>query len=570
MNQQIHRPPKSGIRGPSYPRWAFSPLSLLALAATSQAEVDLDLIESLHSSSIERISQAELNDRNQQDPLAAFLHAFELGDEMFEADFSIIDGGGSKVGNGERTTRVPRADLTGPGEWANHFPARSTGPNGTSCASCHFLPVADGAGGTSSDVHRDPFHTGDISQMIHRNTPHLHGMGAVQRLAEEMTVELQEQLATAIVDFSSQRGSTPITVSLEAKGVSFGKVIIKSASTSTSRRSGKSRRSNRTESTNERNHQGRMARPRRHENSSKAAPSGIEVDYSLLEGIDEDLVVKPIQWKGTFPSVRSFNLDAMHNELGIQPREILPDGMDGDGDGYIDEASIGDMTAMTLYMAAQPRPTTRVELGQYGLGPVVPAAEVALIDHGESVFNAIGCADCHIPSFTINEPIFSEPSTLSDYRDDVLPGGQDPIALGLDPSRPLTFDLTRDIPDNKVYDSSGNLVRHLGALESNGEGGAIIRPYGDLKRHDMGPEMAEAVDEAGTGASVFLTENLWGVGVTPPYLHDGRASTLTEAILWHGGDAAASREGFKNASPQDQEALLAFLENLVIFLPDED
>ena len=119
-----------------------------------------------------------------------------------------------------------------------------------------------------------------------------------------------------------------------------------------------------------------------------------------------------------------------------------------------------------------------------------------------------------------------------------------------------------------VYDTAGNFLRHIGALESNGSGGAILRAYGDMKRHDMGYELAESIDEADTGASVFLTENLWGVGVTAPYLHDGRASTLTEAILWHYGEGLDSRNAFARSAPGEQAALIAFLENMVIYLPE--
>ena len=80
----------------------------------------------------------------------------------------------------------------------------------------------------------------------------------------------------------------------------------------------------------------------------------------------------------------------------------------------------------------------------------------------------------------------------------------------------------------------------------------------------MGPELAESIDETGSGAATFLTENLWGVGSTAPYLHDGRATTLTEAILWHGGEAAASRAAFRALTTQEQLDLLLFLNNLTL------
>src|SRR5688572_30173663 len=79
----------------------------------------------------------------------AFMHAFETGDEVFGTTFEARDGVGANVGQGQRFTRVPRADLSGPGEWRMHTPARPTGPNGQTCAACHNEPAEDGAGGIS-------------------------------------------------------------------------------------------------------------------------------------------------------------------------------------------------------------------------------------------------------------------------------------------------------------------------------------------------------------------------------------------------------------------------------------
>ena len=87
----------------------------------------------------------------------------------------------------------------------------------------------------------------------------------------------------------------------------------------------------------------------------------------------------------------------------------------------------------------------------------------------------------------------------------------------------------------------------------------------------MGQDLAESIDETGTGKSVWLTKELWGVGSTAPYLHDGRATTLTEAILEHGGEAAAAKESFELLALADQEALIAFLDNLILFkIPEEE
>ena len=116
----------------------------------------------------------------------------------------------------------------------------------------------------------------------------------------------------------------------------------------------------------------------------------------------------------------------------------------------------------------------------------------------------------------------------------------------------------------------------LGNFARNSQGHAIVELFGDLKRHNMGSRLAEAVDEVGTGAATFLTENLWGVGSTAPYLHDGRATTLAEAIMEHSGEGQDAANFFMAAAdshrgnPLDTRApdLIAFLENLVLFFQE--
>ena len=86
----------------------------------------------------------------------------------------------------------------------------------------------------------------------------------------------------------------------------------------------------------------------------------------------------------------------------------------------------------------------------------------------------------------------------------------------------------------------------------------------------MGPGLAENIDEQGFGASVWMTAELWGVGSTAPYLHDGRSTTLTEAILEHDGEAANARAAFRSLSTADKADLVAFLNTLVLFKTPEE
>ncbi|MDH3594088.1 MAG: hypothetical protein OEM93_04480 [Rhodospirillales bacterium] len=460
---------------------------------------------------------------------AAFEGAFAEGDELFETQFNALDGVGANVGDGQRFTRVPRADLDGGNQWANHTPARATGPNAQACNQCHIIPFDDGAGTPAMNVHRDPGQTASLGAFIQRNTPHLFGIGALQRLAEEMTEDLHA-IRAAVADQACRTGR-PKTRSLDAKGVSYGAITAVPVS---------------------------------------QEPCEAEFDVSAVEGVNGDLVVKPLQWKGSTATVRDFNRGAAHNEIGMQAVEIAGDGVDGDFDGVADEMTVGDMTAMAIYVAAQPRPTTRQELASFGIIPPLTAEENAAIARGGRVFAQVGCADCHRPALKIDVPVFAEPSGNENFRDAVFPAGQDPVARGVDPEFPVAFDLTQDHPDNHIEDEFGNLVFNLGTFRTDNRGRAVVELYGDLKRHDMGPGLAESIDEVGTGASVWLTKELWGVGSTAPYLHDGRATTLTEAILEHGGEAAGSRDAFERLPLGDQAALIAFLDNLVLFKAEEE
>lgn len=96
----------------------------------------------------------------------------------------------------------------------------------------------------------------------------------------------------------------------------------------------------------------------------------------------------------------------------------------------------------------------------------------------------------------------------------------------------------------------------------------LIFPYTDLLLHDMGPELSDNRPDFAAEGAEWRTPPLWGIGLTEivnghsNFLHDGRARTLTEAIMWHGGEGTASREAFRNMSAADRAALLKFLKSL--------
>jgi CxxC motif-containing protein (DUF1111 family) len=95
-----------------------------------------------------------------------------------------------------------------------------------------------------------------------------------------------------------------------------------------------------------------------------------------------------------------------------------------------------------------------------------------------------------------------------------------------------------------------------------------IRAYTDLLLHDMGPELADSYPQGIATEREWRTPPLWGLGLLPTinpnvrYLHDGRARTLEEAILWHGGQGQASRDRFKAMLTDDRQKLIDFLKSL--------
>jgi CxxC motif-containing protein (DUF1111 family) len=95
-----------------------------------------------------------------------------------------------------------------------------------------------------------------------------------------------------------------------------------------------------------------------------------------------------------------------------------------------------------------------------------------------------------------------------------------------------------------------------------------IHPFTDLLLHDLGPGLSDGMPEGDAAPSEWRTPPLWGLGLVPAVnghrflLHDGRARTPEEAILWHGGEAQASRDAFRSLAVEARRDLLRFLESL--------
>lgn len=95
-----------------------------------------------------------------------------------------------------------------------------------------------------------------------------------------------------------------------------------------------------------------------------------------------------------------------------------------------------------------------------------------------------------------------------------------------------------------------------------------IYPYTDLLLHDMGEGLSDGRSDGAASATEWRTPALWGLGLTRTvnasagFLHDGRARTVEEAVLWHGGEATAAQRAFTELSESDRQLVLNFLKSL--------
>ncbi len=464
----------------------------------------------------------------------SFATLFDDGDKLFHTPYNGLDGVGMQhTPAGTPLHRFSVGPIAG-----------SPVPVGVqSCGSCHATPFGAGAGLAHTRVFFDPDQNGQPPYDA-RATISLFGNGVVQLVAQEMTEKLIASKETAAQQAKATPG-TPASQPLSANGVDFGAII------------------------------------------ATASPTGdVKYDVSKVQGISPDLVVRPYGWKGQITTLRNFSVAAASFGMGMQAEEFvwrLPPkaGDDPDGDGVKRELSVGDITAMAIYNAAQEVPTDLDHVAAMGFTTAPDATAKGMIDRGRQLFTQVGCATCHMPEMHLGNTVFEEPTRrgAGQYLDAFL-AGKTP---DYDPARPVRFDLLKD--------------SQVPRLEADPKGGGVVRLYGDLKRHEMGRQLADPAPVAVlhvtlaplqyegktvmVSASQYLTPELWGVGNTGPYLHDDRAGTLAEAITLHGEDsppasgqpgrseAQEARDAYVKLAPDDQRSLVAFLKSLVNFSSEE-
>ncbi len=157
--------------------------------------------------------------------------------------------------------------------------------------------------------------------------------------------------------------------------------------------------------------------------------------------------------------------------------------------------------------------------------------------------------------------------------DDKRPG----VDLGIDHVNRVAFYLRRiaiprrvglDEQGKKLFASTNCAVCHAPTMKTRTDypiaaiAGIDAAVYTDMLLHDMGPDLADGMTDGSAGSGDFRTTPLIGVRFSKTFLHDGRVTSIADAILAHGGEAKGSADAFRALSVADQEALVAFVEAL--------
>jgi di-heme oxidoreductase (putative peroxidase) len=517
--------------------WLAGLFSVIAIAASGQSP----------SSQVGREVAIPIHLQDGEEFTIPIGHLIQYGAQLFNAKFTIQEGAGRPLSKG---TGAPISDPSSPLVFPRNFD-RLSSPEANACSGCHNAPVSGAGGDRVTEVfvlaqrfdhltfdHSDGITTrgatdesGKFVTMDNatndRKTIGMNGSGFVEMLARQMTADLQ-----------AERDATPPGNSrqLTSKGISFGTLTHNAdGSWNTSQVQG------------------------------LAAPS-----LSSKGTTPPSLIIRPLHQAGNVVSIRQFSTNAFNHHHGMQAEERFGLNEDPDGDGFTNELTTADLTAVSLFQATLPVPGRVI--------PNDPAVEQANL-RGEALFDKIGCATCHATL------------TLTSDNNPGLPGKPGWIYFEPNPYNPATGPNTPNLqlgPANYPVSAPALTVD----LTSNAlplprlrphHGAVLVEAYTDLKLHDISatsdpktdPE-CEPLDQnqpAGSpdffaGNCKFITRKLWGFyNQGGAFMHHGKFTTAREAVEAHHGEAEDSRRKFEQLSPEKQGEVIEFLKSLQVLPP---
>jgi hypothetical protein len=457
------------------------------------------------------------------------------GEKLFTAKFTVQEGAGRPLTKG---TGAPISDPSSPLQFPRNFD-RLSSPEANACSGCHNAPVAGAGGDRVTEVfvlaqrfdhltfdHSDGIglrgavdESGQFVTMNNatndRKTIGMNGSGFLEMVARQMTADLQG-IAAATVPGTSR--------TLVTKGVSFGVITHNADGTwNTSRVEG------------------------------LPAPS-----VTTKGTAPPNLTILPYHQAGAVVSIRQFTNNAMNHHHGMQSEERFGLNADPDGDGFSNELTTADVTAISLFQATMAVPGRVI--------PNDPTVEHAVRD-GEKLFDQIGCNTCHVDALPLGNRgwMYSEPNPYNPSGNLRVGPANYPLTA---PS--LTVDLTsKELPHPRLTPDAHGVV--------------IVQAYTDLKLHDISATSSPATDPecepldqnqpSGTpaffaGNCKFITRKLWGFyNQGGAFMHHGKFTTAREAVEAHNGEARKSRQMFDELSPENQGKLIEFLKSLQVLPP---
>ena len=377
-----------------------------------------------------------------------------------------------------------------------------------SCAGCHGRPR--GGGGFGGDV---------VTRPDSRDAPHLYGLGLKEMLADEITSDLRTIRAQAIAE--AHATNRRVTKQLNSKGINYGSI--------------------------------------------SAEPDGT-VGTNEVRGVDPDLRVRPFFAHGGKISIREFIVGAFNDEMGLQSvdpemmqahngaRVVTPAGivLDGAQDRIEAPPTDSDIADPDHDGVSNEVPTSIVDFMEFYLLNYFKPATYQQTDEtrqGRTLFDRVGCSECHIADLQINRD-----RRVAD------------VDTAYDPQHGIFNNLFATV--NPLFETVDDNTGFATLKQPRLQPFRVTNIFTDLKRHDVGSAFYERNFD-GTMRTEFVTTPLWGVGSTPPYGHDGRSINLMEVILRHGGEAQVARETFARLPSGQQARIIAFLNSLVVFPPED-
>jgi len=449
------------------------------------------------------------------------------GELIFKANWTSQEGGGRPLTKG---TGSRLSDLNDPLIFPRNM-NRVSAPDANSCAGCHNLPFVGGGGDFVANVfvlgQRFDFATFDPLDLTptkgamdengqavslqqignSRNTLGMFGAGYIEMLARQLTKRLQALRASLAPGTSAP---------LLANGIDFGTLARQPDGT-----------------------------------WDTSGVVGLPPPSLQTAGADSPptLVIRPFHQAGAVISLRQFTTNAMNHHHGIQATERFGVGTDADGDGFTNEITRADTTAVTLFQATLPVP-----------GRVIPRDKEIeqAVRLGENQFLQVGCGSCHVPSLPLENSgwIFSEPNPFNPA------GNLQPD----DVAQPLFVNLNdKRLPRPRLKERDGiTCVPAFTDLKLHD----ITSGLSDPNREPLNMQFASGSNGFNGGNSQFITRKLWGVANEPPFFHHGQYTTLRQAVESHAGEAAAAITAYHALTAAEQDGIIEFLKTLQVLDKD--